>query len=49
MTVVLGLNVHDRPGVHLRPKARMLKAEATDTMLFVCGAWSPNNEHYHRT
>ena len=38
----------DRPGAPLRLKARLLKAEATGTLLYGCIAWAPRNAHYQQ-
>ena len=34
--------IYDRPGVRLRLKVRLLKAEVVETLLYGCMTWSPN-------
>ena len=36
------MEIHDRPGVRLRLKVRLLKAEVVETLLHGCMTWSPN-------
>ena len=42
------MEVYDRPGVRLRLKVRLLKAEVVETLLYGCMAWSPNKPDYDR-
>ena len=35
------MKIYDRPGVHLRLKVRLLKAEVAETLLYGCMTWSP--------
>lgn len=39
---------YDRRGLRLQLKVRMLKAEATEVMLYGCITWSPSKSHYDR-
>ena len=34
------MEINDRPGVRIRLKARMLKAEVMETLLYGCVMWS---------
>lgn len=36
------MEIYDRPGVRLRLKVWMLKAEVIDTLLYGCVMWSPS-------
>ena len=36
----------DRPSAPLRLKARLLKAEAMEALLYGCMTWAPRNAHY---
>ena len=36
------MEIYDRPGVGLRLKVRLLKAEVIETLLYGCMTWSPN-------
>ena len=38
----------DRPSAPLRPKARLLKAEAMEALLYGCMTWAPRNAHYRQ-
>ena len=38
----------DRPSAPLRLKARLLKAEATEALLYGCMTWAPRNAHYRQ-
>ena len=38
----------DRPSASLRLKARLLKAEAMETLLYGCMTWAPRNAHYRQ-
>ena len=42
------MEIYDRPGVRLRLKVRMLKAEVIETLLYGCVTWSPNKPDYDR-
>ena len=42
------MEIHDRPGVRLRLKVRLLKAEVIETLLYDCMTWSPNKHDYDR-
>ena len=42
------MEIYDRPGVRLRLKARVLKAEVVETLLYGCMTWSPNKRDYDR-
>ena len=42
------VEIYDRPGVSLRPKVRLLKAEVLDTLLYGCATWNPNPADYDR-
>ena len=42
------MEIYDRPGVHLRLKVRLLKAEVVDTLIHGCMTWSPNKPDYDR-
>ena len=42
------MEIHDRPGVRLRLKVRLLKAEVVETFLHGCMTWSPNDLDYDR-
>ena len=42
------MELYDRPGVHLRLKVRLLKAEGVETLLYGCMTWSPNKPDYDR-
>ena len=42
------MEIYDRPGVRLRLKVRLLKAEVIETLLYGCMAWSPNKPDYDR-
>ena len=39
---------YDRPGVRLRLKVRLLKAEVVETLLYGCMTWSPKKPDYDR-
>ena len=38
----------DRPNAPLRLKARLLKAEAMEALLYGCMTWAPRNAHYRQ-
>ena len=40
------MEIYDRPGVRLRLKVRLLKAEVIETLLHGCTTWSPNKPDY---
>ena len=40
------MEIYDRPGVRLRLKVRLLKAEAVETLLYGCMTWSPKKPGY---
>ena len=40
--------VCDRPGVRVRLKVRLLKAEVIETLLYGCMTWSPNKSDYDK-
>ena len=42
------IEIYDRPGVRLRLKVRLLKAEVIENLLYGCTTWSPNNPDYDR-
>ena len=42
------MEIYDRPGVHLRFKMRLLKAEVVETLLDGCMTWSPKKPDYDR-
>ena len=42
------MKIDDRLGVRLRLKARLLKAEVIETLLYGCMTWSPNKPDYDR-
>ena len=42
------IEIYDRPGVRLRSKVRLLKAEVAETLLYGCMTWSPNKLDYDR-
>ena len=42
------MELYDRPGVRLRLKVRLLKAEVVETLLYGCMTWSPNKPDYDR-
>ena len=42
----LSTEVFDRPSAPLRLKARLLKAEAMEALLYGCMTWAPRNAHY---
>ena len=42
------MEIYDRPGVRLRLKVRLLKAEVVETLLYGCMMWSPNKPDYDR-
>ena len=42
------MEIRDRPGVRLRLKVRLLKAEVVDTLLYGCMTWSPKKPDYDR-
>ena len=42
------MKIFDRPGVRLRLKVRLLKAEVVETLLYGCMTWSSNKRDYDR-
>ena len=42
------MEIYDRPGVRLRLKVRLLKAEVIETVLYRCMTWSPNKPNCDR-
>ena len=42
------MGIYDRPGVRLRLKVRLLKAEVIETLLYGCMTWSPNKPDHGR-
>ena len=42
------MEIYNRPGVRLRLKVRLLKAEAVETLLYGCMTWSPKKPDYDR-
>ena len=42
------MKLYDRPGVRLRLKVRLLKAEVIERLLYGCMTWSPNKPDYDR-
>ena len=40
--------IFDRPSAPLRLKARLLKAEAMEALLYGCMTWAPRNAHYRQ-
>ena len=42
------MEIYVSPGVHLRLKVRMLKAEVMETLLYGCVTWSPSKVNYNR-
>ena len=42
------LEIYDRPGVRLRLKVRLLKAEVVGTIIYGCMTWSPKKPDYDR-
>ena len=42
------MEIYDRPGVRLRLKVRLLKAEVVEALLYGCMTWSPNKPDYDR-
>ena len=42
------MEIYDRPGVRLRLKVRLLKAEVIETLLYGCMTWSPNKPDLDR-
>ena len=42
------MEIYDRPGVRLRLKVRLLKAEEVKTLLYACMTWSPKKPDYDR-
>ena len=42
------MEIYDRPGVRLRLKVRLLKAEVIETLLYGCMTWSPNKPDYDK-
>ena len=45
---VTKMEIHDRPGVRLRLKVPLLKAEVVETLLYGCMTWSPQKHDYDR-
>ena len=42
------MEIYDRPGVRLRLKVRLLKAEGIEILLYGCMTWSPSKPDYDR-
>ena len=42
------MEIYDHPGVRLRLKVRLLKAEVIETLLYGCITWSPSKPDYDR-
>ena len=42
------MEIYDRPGVRVRLKVRLLKAEVSEILLYGCMKWSPNKPDYDR-
>ena len=42
------MEIYDRPGVHLRLRVRLLKAEVVETLRHGCITWSPKKPDYDR-
>ena len=42
------MEIYDRPGVRLRLKVRLLKAEVVETLLYGCMTWSAKRPDYDR-
>ena len=42
------MEIYDRPGVRLRLKVRLLKAEVVETITYGCMTWSPRKPDYDR-
>ena len=42
------MEIYDRPGVRLRLKVRLLKAEVVETLLYGCMTWNPKKPDYDR-
>ena len=42
------IEIYDRPGVRLRLKVRLLKAEGVETLLYGCMTWSSKKPDYDR-
>ena len=42
------MEIYDRPGMHLRFKVRLLKAEVVVTLLYGSMTWSPNKPDYDK-
>ena len=42
------MEIYDHPGVRVRLKVRLLKAEVIKTLLYGCMRWSPNKPDYDR-
>ena len=42
------MEIYDRPGVRLRLKVRLLKAEVIETLLYGSMTWSQNKPEYDR-
>ena len=40
---------YDGPGVRLRLKVRLLKAEVVETLLYGCMTWNPNKPDFDRS
>ena len=45
---MLSTELFDRPSAPLRLKARLLKAEAMEALLYGCMTWAPRNAHYRQ-
>ena len=42
------MEIYDRPGVRLRLRVRLLKAEVIETLPYGCMMWNPNRPEYDR-
>ena len=42
------MEIYDHPGVRLRLKLRLLKAEVVETLFYGCMTWSPKKPDYDR-
>ena len=42
------MKIYDRPGVRIRLKVRLLKAEVVETLLYGCMTWSPTKPDHVR-
>ena len=42
------MEIYDRPGVRLRLKVRLLKAEVVEALIYGCITWNPKKPDYDR-